>query len=254
MMFKHAIVRRPGRSIEFGLSRSDYGKPDYEHALQQHNLYVEALKKCGVQVTIMKANERYPDSVFIEDTAVLTEKCAIIANPGAFSRQGEEMEVKEELKKFYKNIETLFTPGTLDGGDVMRVGNHFFIGLSERTNMAGTQQLKIILEKYGFRSTFVEFEEMLHLKSGVSYLTHNNLLITGEFLENPIFGKFTLIPVEEDEDYAANSIWVNGFVLVPSGFPNTRKAIEKVGYKVIEVDVSEFQKLDGGLSCLSLRF
>ena len=136
----------------------------------------------------------------------------------------------------------------------MMVGNHFYIGLSQRTNLLGAQQLIAILYKYGQTGSTVLLEQVLHLKSGVSYIENNNLLVTGEFIYKPEFQKFNQIIVDEDESYAANSLWINGNVLVPKEFPKTKQKIEQLGYKTIEVDVSEFRKLDGGLSCLSLRF
>ena len=134
------------------------------------------------------------------------------------------------------------------------VGEHFYIGLSERTNQAGAEQLIAILESHGMQSSVVTLEEVLHLKTGLGYLEDNNLLACGEFLEKAEFQQFNLLRVDPNEAYAANSVWINGVVLVPQGFPKTRALIESAGYKVRQVDVSEFQKLDGGLSCLSLRF
>jgi dimethylargininase len=134
------------------------------------------------------------------------------------------------------------------------VGNHFYIGNSERTNREGADQLIRILEKQGMTGSVVPLKEMLHLKSGLSYLEENRLLISGEFINQPTFDGFQKIEVGPDESYAANSLWINSKVLVPAGFPKTLKKIEQAGYKTIVLDVSEFQKLDGGLSCLSLRF
>lgn len=237
-----------------GITSANFGKPDYENALRQHDQYIQALESCGVKVIQMEADERYPDSCFIEDTAVLAKKCAIITNPGAESRQGEETAVKELLKTFYNHIETIEAPGTLEGGDVMQVGGHFYAGLSERTNREGFDQFQKYLGKCAYTASAVDMEEFLHLKTGLAYLENNNLLVTGEFVQRKEFEKFNRIIVNKDESYAANSIWVNGRVLVPLGFPETKTAIQSAGYEVIEVDVSEFRKLDGGLSCLSLRF
>jgi len=253
-MFKHAIVRRPGDSLPDGITSAGLGKPDYEKALHQHDKYIEALRSCGVEVTILEAQERYPDSVFVEDTAVLVEKCAIITNPGASSRQGEEISSKEALKKFYTNIKSITAPGTLEGGDVMRVRDHFYVGLSERTNEEGARQLATILNKYGYTVSTIKMEKFLHLKTGLAYLENNNLLTAGEFINRPGFEIFNRIVIDDAEGYAANCIWVNNVVLVPMGYPKAKAAIEALGYRTLAVDVSEFRKLDGGLSCLSLRF
>ena len=237
-----------------GITTANLGKPDYEFALRQHGGYIEALEKCEVRVTVLEAEEIYPDSVFIEDTAVLTEKCAVITNPGAFSRQGEETSVKEAMKNFYTNIEMITAPGTLEGGDVMRVNDHFYVGLSARTNKEGLRQFTGILNKYGYTASGIELKEVLHLKTGLAYLENNTLLAAGEFIGHPEFEKFNQVIIDPDENYAANCIRVNDFVLIPLGFPKTKSAVENAGFKTLEVDVSEFRKLDGGLSCLSLRF
>jgi len=155
---------------------------------------------------------------------------------------------------FYSNIEEVQEPGTVEAGDIMMVGSHFYIGLSERTNEDGARQVIAYLEKYGLSGSVVRLEKMLHLKTGVAYLENNNLLACGEFLTKEEFQRFNILEVDEDESYAANCIWVNDVVLVPKGYPKTKRTIEKAGYAVREVDVSEFRKLDGGLSCLSLRF
>ena len=134
------------------------------------------------------------------------------------------------------------------------VENHFYIGLSERTNVNGAEQTIKILEKYGMSGSMIKLNDVLHLKTGLAYLENNNLLVCGEFLSKPEFKKFNMIKIPEEESYAANCIWINGKVLIPEGYPKTKQKILNVGYAVIEVDVSEFRKLDGGLSCLSLRF
>jgi dimethylargininase len=151
-------------------------------------------------------------------------------------------------------MEAIQAPGTLDAGDVMMVGTHFFVGRSQRTNKNGFEQLSSILEKYGMTASAVPLTTVLHLKTGISYLENNTLVAGGEFLTKPEFQNFSILAVDEQEAYAANCVWINGSVLVPKGFPRTKHLIEQEGYTAIEVDVSEFRKLDGGLSCLSLRF
>lgn len=252
-MFTKAIVKRPCKNLANGLTTANLGKPDYDLALKQHQRYIEALIECGLEVTILEADEDYPDSVFVEDTAVLTPRCAIITNPGAPSRRGEIIEISKVLKNIYQNVETITEPGTLEAGDVMMVGNHFYIGISKRTNQAGANQLINILEKYDLTGSTITLENVLHLKSGVSYLDNNNLLSIKNFINEPEFQKYNIILVDEDESYAANSLWINDNVLVPEGFPKTKENINNAGYTAIEIDVTEFRKLDGGLSCLSLR-
>ena len=232
------------------------GKPDYELALKEHDDYIEALKKCGVDVLVLDADERFPDSCFVEDAALMTRKCAIITNPGAESRNGEKVEILAAVKKFYSDekIEHIEAPGTLDGGDVMMVGDHFYVGASARTNKEGIRQLTEILKKYDMTCSEVELKEVLHLKTGVNYLENDNMLVCGEFIEKEEFKKYNKTVIPEDEAYAANCIWVNDTVIVPAGYPKVLEAVQKLGYKTLTVDTSEFKKLDGGLSCLSLRF
>jgi dimethylargininase len=247
-------VRTPCRRIAKGLTSADLGRPDYDKALWQHGEYVEALKTCGLDVTVLPADDRYPDSVFVEDTAVLTARCAVLTHPGAKSRRGEVDAVREAIAGFYETVEEIKPPGTLEGGDVMGVEEVYYIGLSKRTNAAGARQLVDILRRYGMEGAPIAIDDLLHLKTGVNYIDRNCLLITGEFLQEAAFRSFRQIRVDPREAYAANCLWLNGTVLVPQGFPETRTRIEAAGYETIAVDVSEFRKLDGGLSCLSLRF
>jgi dimethylargininase len=252
--FKNAIVRKPCKNMVNGLSSANLGIPDYDLAMKQHQNYINALIFCGLQVEVLEANEDFPDSTFIEDIALLTPHCAIITNPGALSRKGEATDVLDTIKKYYDQIDFIKEPGTIEAGDIMMVSDHFYIGLSERTNQEGAQQMTSILAKYKLGTTVVPLKEMLHLKTGVAYLEHNNLLVTGEFVNIPVFDPFNKLEIETSESYAANCIWVNDHVIIPKGYPNAKNTIEKTAYKTIEVDVSEFKKLDGGLSCLSLRF
>jgi dimethylargininase len=242
--------------VEGITSAPELGKPDHDLALKQHDAYIEALKACGVSVHVLDALEDFPDSCFVEDVAVCTKHCAIITNPGAASRNQEKTYIEDAIKKFYNEDQILKiqVPGTLDGGDVMMVGDHFYVGDSERTNPEGTRQFFEILGKYGMTGEAVSMKEMLHLKTGLAYLEKNNLLVGGEFITSPVFEKFDKITVPEDESYACNCIWINDNVIVPAGYPKTQAAVEALGYKVIVVDTSEYRKLDGGLSCLSLRF
>ena len=203
---------------------------------------------------ILPKDEQYPDSTFVEDVALLTKECAIITKPGAASRRGETTAIKEVIKDFYTNIVEIRDPGRVEAGDIMMVGSHFFIGLSGRTNMDGARQVISCLEEYGNTGSIIELKEVLHLKTGVAYLERNNLVACGEFLTKKEFQRYNIIEIDADESYAANCVWINDYVLIPKGYPKAKEKIENAGYETIEVDVSEFRKLDGGLSCLSLRF
>jgi dimethylargininase len=253
-MFTKAIVKTPCKNLASGLSSAGLGKPDYNLALKQHKLYIDALRICGLEVTILPPDDQYPDSTFVEDIAIFTPYCVVITQPGAVSRKGEIAGLREILSLFNKTIEEIQPPGTLDGGDVLMIGSHYFIGLSERTNMEGARQLIRILEKHGMNGSTVSLKNVLHLKSGVAYLGNNTLAAAGEFTSKPEFNRFNIVKIDDDENYAANCIRINKNVLVPEGFPKTVKMIEQAGFTTLAVDVSEFRKLDGGLSCLSLRF
>ena len=250
----HAIVRLPSPALIHGISTAGLGEPDYDLALRQHHGYIKALKSCGLSVTILDADSRYPDSVFIEDVALCTPRCAVITRPGAISRRGETEGMREVLGRFFGSVEEITGPGTVEAGDIMRVDSHYYIGISERTNSHGADQLIRILNENALTGSTVALRTMLHLKTGVNYLDKNTILVTGEFLSHPTLQPFNRIEVDPEEAYAANSLFINGTVLVPAGFPKTRQKIESAGFPVLQVEVSEFRKLDGGLSCLSLRF
>jgi len=248
-MYSKAIVRRPGRNFAEGISTSNLGKPDFEKAIEQHSAYCNALTRCGLELIILEADERYPDGCFVADTAIVTGEVAVITRPGAASRMGEETEISAVLSEFRK-IETINPPGTLDGGDVLRVENHFFIGISARTNREGASQLSAILSEYGYRASETEVGAGLHLKSGIAYLMKGNFISVKGF--SKIAGSSGIIISDTKESYSANCLAVNDFLLIPGGFPKSKEKIVELGYSIIELDMSEFRKMDGGLTCLSL--
>jgi dimethylargininase len=253
-MFKNAIVRKPSQSMIKGLTEAKLGKPDFALACEQHQDYINALKECGLDVTVLDALEAYPDSCFVEDVALFTSKGVILTHPGAPSRQGEVQFIAPAVSHFYPYPDIIDAPGHIEAGDIMMVGGHFYIGLSARTNRHGAQQMISLLAKQGLSGSMVKMSELLHLKTGLSYLENNNLLTFGEMHNHPDFSDFNRIEISPEESYAANSVWINDTVLVPKGFPKALAAINALGYNTREVAMSEFQKLDGGLSCLSLRF
>jgi len=253
-MFTAALVKTPCKNMINGISSANLGKPDYSLALQQHENYITALKSCGLTVKVLDPDENFPDSTFIEDTCLITPKCSIIMNPGADTRKDETISIRAVIEDLGRPVEEITFPGTVDAGDIMMVGDHYYVGLSDRTNLGGANQLEKILKKYSLGLSIVKFDTVLHLKTGISYLENNNLLAWGEFLTKSEFQHFNILEISPDEAYAANSVWINDKVITPKGFSKTKQIIADAGYEVIEVDVSEFQKLDGGLSCLSLRF
>lgn len=253
-LFHTAILRQPCPEMVHGITTADLGIPDYSRALKQHSDYAAILQQLGLDVRILSPERAYPDSVFLEDVAVCTHKFALITRPGARSRRGETAGIREVLEEFYIDIAEIRPPGTLEGGDVMKTGSHYFVGLSDRTNEEGARQLIALLEKRGMTGSVIPIGELLHLKTGVSYIENNTMLVCESFRDHAAFLPFNRIIVPDSEAYAANSLWINGSVIVPAGFPETAGHIREAGYPVIETDVSEFRKLDGGLSCLSLRF
>ncbi len=259
-MFHRAIVRRPSRNFGEGLTSAELGAPDYARAVEQHDAYCAALEDCGLTLTRLESDPRYPDSTFVEDTALVTNRHAILARPGAVSRIGEVTGVKDALGQFYSDLYSIREPGTVDGGDICQAGNHFLIGISERTNEAGAQQLAELLRSFGHTSSFVDIrglkrrEPLLHLKSGLAYLGDNRLVMIEALADREEFRGYDLIRVNIAEEYAANCVRINDYVLVAAGYGALQQKLRGLGYKTVALDMTEFQKMDGGLSCLSLRF
>jgi dimethylargininase len=256
-MFTRAITRTPAPNFADGLTTVSLGIPDYEKTITEHQLYLAALQICGLTLTELPADPRYPDSTFVEDTAILTEYGAILTRPGAESRKGEAEAIKATLKGFYQELAEISAPGTLDGGDICEAGTHFFIGISLRTNETGGQQLADWLKSKGYTASFVDIRQtkgILHLKSGISYLGDNRLVVIDSLAAHPDFKGYELVRMAPGEDYAANCIRVNDYLLIAAGFPKFEATLRELGYKLIVLEMSEYQKMDGGLSCLSLRF
>ena len=256
-LYQRAIVRVPSVNFASGLTNVSLGTPDHAIALKQHEAYCAALERCGLTLTRLDADGRYPDSTFVEDTAVLTERFAVLTLPGAPSRAGEIENIGKELAPFYDELHLIRSPGALDGGDVAEAGNHFFIGISARTNEIGAQQLADLLSKFDYTASLVDIRNVdgiLHLKSGLAYLPDNTLVVIESLYDRPEFRGYDLIRVNAGNEYAANCVGINGCVLVAAGHPAFEQRLRELRYETITLDMSEFQKMDGGLSCLSLRF
>lgn len=249
-MHHHAILRKPGPNFAQGITTADFGMPDYSLALHQHRKYAEALEKSGLLLTVLDADSKYPDGCFVEDTAIITDRVAIITKPGHPARSGEERKISDILAQ-HMNTEYITDDGTVDGGDILHVNNHFYIGRSDRTNAEGSRQLAAILDQYGYTSSEIPVTAGLHLKSSATYIGENTILTTPAYAK--YFEAHTVIDVE-DEDYAANCVLVNGKVFFASGFPKTKAKLLAAGFELIELDMSEFRKMDGGLTCLSLLY
>jgi len=252
-MFINAITRQPSKEMVDGITTAGLGKPDYDLALKQHAAYCQTLSDLGLDVTVLDSEPGYPDCCFVEDTAVVCEHVAVIAPLGASSRQGEQESIEPILAK-YKPIERVAAPATFEGGDVLQVENTFFIGVSDRTNRAGAEAFCATVSAHGYECHAVQCGPSLHFKTDVNYIGEDTLLVSPYFKNAPELAGFERIVVEDDEAYARNCLLVNGTVIVPAGFPKTLARVESLGRPVVVIDVSEFRKLDGGLTCLSLRF
>jgi dimethylargininase len=256
-MFRRAIVRPPAANFADGLTTVDLGKPDVPTALAQYERYCEALEACGLTLTRLPPDPRFPDSTFVEDTAVIAGETAILTRPGAPSRAGEVEGIADALADFFPNLSRIEPPGTVDGGDVCEAGEHVFIGVSERTNAEGARQLAAFLAATGRTSASVDIRGIagiLHLKSGIAWLSGRRLVVIDSLAGDPAFSGWDRVGVDPAEDYAANCVPVNDRVLFAKGFGRLERRLTELGYRPLVCDMSEFQKMDGGLSCLSLRF
>ena len=258
MRFNNAIVRLPGPNFSEGLTTStSKSAPDVNKALAQHAAYCNALKECGLDLTMIEANPQFPDGTFVEDTFVIAERVAIATRPGANTRQGEVASVAKALRRFKPQWEQIEAPGTVDGGDICQADEHFLIGLSARTNEAGAAQLAAILARHRYTASTVDIRgnaTLLHLKSGIAYLGERRFLVVQGLPAIDAIADADRIEVAQSEAYAANCVRVNDQVLIAAGFPGVATALKTSGIRTRALEMSEFAKMDGGLSCLSLRF
>ena len=258
--FSHAIVRRPCRRLIEGITTNpQLGKPDYELALEQHDDYVAPLEGAGVEETVLPALEGYPDSVFVEDTCVITPKGVVVDIPATDSRRAEAELMLPTLREFFSpdQIKRLSAPATLEGGDVMMVDDHYYVGRSSRTNDEGFRQFAGFLAEWGYTAEQVPVEHILHLKTGGTYVEDGNLLVSGEFKAAPAYrrGQFrNVFEVPDEEAYGADCVRINDKVIMAAGYPRVQAQLEEWGYDVATVDMSEYRKIDGSITCLSLRW
>lgn len=246
-----AIVRPPGTRYTGCISSHPRLKElDAALAREQHRKYVATLRDLGLEVIEMPALDSHPDSCFVEDTAVVHGKKALIANLRPPSRKGEEVSV-EELLKTYLECRSVPPPATLEGGDVIHLPDRLISGVTQRTSPDGVDSMSGWL---GVRVDTVEDQDVVHLKSHVTYLDEGILLGTRRFSEHPVFGGLKMLLIPQKESYAANALFVNGTVLVAAGHPKTAEAVRRTGFEVIELPVTEFEKCEGALTCLSIIF
>jgi len=248
------ITRQISQSInECELSFHERQPIDVAKAGAQHRAYRDCLAELGIQVVSLPAEPDLPDCVFVEDPALVVDEIAVISVMGAVSRRPEAQSLAAALTR-YRKLEYLREPATLDGGDVMRVGRNLFVGLSRRTNREAIAQLSTILQPHGYQVNPVEVTGCLHLKSACSYIGGNTVLVNRSWLDADQLQQFELIDVPAEEPNAANALLVKDVVILPSSFPRTRELLERRGFRVRAIDVSELQKAESGVTCMSLIF
>jgi dimethylargininase len=252
--FNSIIVRSPSRSVVDGLRAEDRSSPSYEGVKAEHDAYVEAMRAAGVKVTALPPLEAFPDSIFVEDPALVFTEGAILLRPGAATRVKEVEEIAPTLRQMFETVLDL-SEGYADGGDVLTTRESVMIGLSARTDRAGAEALRGCLEKLGRRSEIVATPEgVLHFKTDCSLLDDETILSTNRLARSGVFENFRQMIIPEGEEPAANALRVNDVVMVGSDFPRTIEMLDRAGYKVVPLKTTEIGKIDAGLSCMSLRW
>jgi len=253
--FTHAISREPAASAVDGLRAVDTGAPDLARFRAHHADYVAALCEAGAEVTVLRPLEEFPDSVFVEDTALCLPEGAVVLRPGAPSRLGEAAAMAPTLGRFYDDVRRIEGPGFIEGGDVLVTEREILVGRSARTDAAGVAELGRAVADWGHRVRELATPPgVLHFKTDCALLDEETILATSRLAASGCFRGYRLVMVAAGEEAAANAIRFNDLVLAPAGFPRTAEALARAGYEVREVPNSEAAKLDGGMSCLSLRF
>ncbi|MBI1279448.1 MAG: dimethylargininase [Anaerolineaceae bacterium] len=247
-----AITRLPAASIaNCELTFIDRIPIDYAKAIEQHQAYCDGLRACGVEVVTLPAVNDLPDSVFVEDTAIILDEVAIITPMGIASRRPEPLRNEAAIAR-YRPLAHITLPATIEGGDVMRLGKAIFVSLSTRTNEAGIEALRILTAPYGYTVTQIALHDCLHLKSACTALDDHTILLNRAWVDTSSFEGYKLIDVAMDEAGAGNVVQANGSILMNSQFPQTAIVIEEHGYPVCAVDTSEFTKAEAAMTCMSL--
>ncbi|HEY2444575.1 MAG TPA: arginine deiminase family protein [Rhizomicrobium sp.] len=253
--FDHAIVREPARSVINGIRSNPEAEVHFSGILREHSSYVAALRAAGARVEVLPALERYPDSVFVEDPALVLPKGAILLRPGAPARLGESAEIRGALNRHFDQILELEGEEFVDGGDVLVMPDVILVGRSRRTNDRGAEALRSKLDRLGRKSRIVATpDSILHLKTAVSLLSEDTVLATRQMADTGIFSGFRIVVVPEGEEHAANALRVNETIFVGDCFPRTIDLVAQAGFAVHALPVMEIGKLDAGLSCMSLRW
>lgn len=225
---------------------------DLQRAIQQHKAYCDLIEKEDGHVITLNANRDFPDACFVEDTAIVFDELAVMASMGTSSRAGEVEAVEAELVK-HRRIVRIKPPAKLEGGDVMVISNSVFVGIGQRTSYAGFEALKHLLSHFDYEVTPVHIRDCLHLKSACAAISGRSILVNPDWVDISPFGDYNLVTVDESEPWAANVFRLEDKVCLHSGFPKTVNMLKQLEYDVTTLDISEFLKAEGGLSCLSLR-
>lgn len=247
-----AITREVSRRIaDCQLTHVDRQPIDVARARSQHAEYERALERCGCTVERLPELADYPDSVFVEDAAIVLDNVAVLTRPGAASRLGEVDEIAPALAR-YRTLVRLDAPATLDGGDVLRLGQTLWVGRSGRTNAEGVAQLEHLLRPFGYEVRAATMRDALHLKTAVTQVADDTLLVNSRWVDARQFGAWNVLEVDPSEPFAANAVWVNGHVIHSSQFPRTQEVMLAAGVDVVAVDASELARAEGGVTCCSL--
>ena len=253
--FCSAIVREPGRSVVNGIHSDASAVPTYEGVLGEHRACIAALRAAGLEVDVLPPLENYPDSIFVEDPALVLPQGAIVLRPGTPTRLGEGEEIRAALRRHFDRVLELSGDEFADGGDVLVTPDIIFIGMSKRTNRAGAQALRARLRELGREARIVETPPtILHFKTASSLLREDTIMVTKAMANSGMFSAFRLIVVPDGEEAAANSLRINNVVFVGDSFPRTIDVLRKAAFETIGLPVNEIGKLDAGLSCMSLRW
>jgi dimethylargininase len=249
-----ALVRVPSRRLtDCELSFLAREPIDVAQARAQHRQYQVALQAAGAQVVELPPLDELPDATFVEDTAIVVDECAVLAPMGAVSRRPESEAMAAALAP-HRRIAWLTSPATLDGGDVLRLGRAIYVGQTPRTNAAAVAQLRALLHPLGYAVLAIPITRCLHLKSACARLDDTTVLVNPDWIDPSVFGDTVVVAVASDEPWGANAVRVGGTIVFPASAPATRAIVERRGFSTAAVDVSELQKAEAGVTCLSLLF
>lgn len=249
-----AITHVPSPNMQKG-ERTYVGETwiDFALALRQHAAYCDALRACGADVITLDVNRDLPDCVFVEDTALVLDEVAVMMSMGAESRRGEPAGIERRLRR-YRQIERVMLPATIDGGDIVRAGRTLYVGESPRTNAAGLHALRTIVQRYGYDVVGVPVAKCLHLKTACSALPDGRFLVNRDWIDVSPLPRSALLDVAEAEPWAGDVLVIGERIIAADAFPRTTALLEDAGFAVTSVSVSEFAKVEGGVTCLSLVF